>query len=70
MHETVHLHKNRLNRNRNVYLLLIPPLVYVSVLFLFFLGINRSTRNVQIAVDTLESTVLGEESDLGEVDNE
>ena len=64
MLETVHLHKNRLNRNRNVYLLLIPPLIYVSVLFLFFLGINRSSKNVQIAVDTLEPTVLGEEVGL------
>ncbi|MCH7640979.1 hypothetical protein IID22_02130 [Patescibacteria group bacterium] len=64
MLETVHLHKNRLNRNRNVYLLLIPPLIYVSVLFLFFLGINRSSKDVQIAVDTLEPTVLGEEVGL------
>lgn len=64
MQEPVHLHRNILNRDRNIYLLLLPPFVYVLILFLFYLGINKSNQNIQIATGTLESSVLGEEIDL------
>lgn len=64
MSKPVHLHINRLNRNLNIYLLLIPPIVYVLVLFLFLFGVSKNSQNIQIAIDSLESTVLGEEVEL------
>lgn len=64
MYAPIHLHKNRLNSSNSVYLLLIPPIIYVLVLFLFLMGSSITRTNNQIAIDSASSTVLGEEVDF------
>lgn len=43
MDETVHLLKNRFNRNSNLFLLLIPIVVFVLVLAIFITKVSKPT---------------------------
>ncbi len=58
-HKTIHLHQNRLNREVNVFLLLIPSIIFVLVLLisLYYLKLNQT----QVFSDTF---ILGEEDQL------
>lgn len=58
MQETVHLHPNRLNRDINIFLLFIPAVVFVLLIFLLFSGFRKN--EVQVAT-TQEPSILGEE---------
>lgn len=65
MTEPVHLHTNRLNRNVNVFLLLIPTIVFIFVLALLYINYKVNPQKQQIAVEqNPETAVLGEESGL------
>lgn len=65
MNEPVHLHTNRLNRNFNVFLLLIPSIVFILVLASLYINYARRYKRQEIAIKTEStSSVLGEESDL------
>jgi len=59
MHEIIHLHPNKLNRDINIYLLFIPAIVFVILTFLLFAGFRPNEP--QIAT-TQEPSVLGEET--------
>gem|GEM_PF-4630597 len=56
-HEPVHLHKNKLNRDHNILLLLIPIIVFALTLVFLF-----SRQSVNTVADTSEPSVLGETS--------
>lgn len=59
----VHLHKNRLQSDFNILLLLIPGIIYILTLGLFIWGFQNRQEKRQIA-QTHETTVLGEEDKL------
>jgi len=63
-HEIIHLEANLLNRRRNIFLLLLPSLIFFLILFLFFT--NFQSRHAQVAVSNQaqETAILGE-SDEG-----
>ena len=54
--QPVHIYKNRLDRNLNIFLLFIPAVIFVLILLLFFSKYNQA----HLPRDENE-TVLGEE---------
>ncbi len=63
MHTTpVHIEKNRINRNYNVLLFLLPALVFAMVLSLYVL--RRNAIETGRVTQNPATTVLGEESEL------
>jgi hypothetical protein len=58
-HKTVHLHPDKLAHRHNVYLFLIPAIIFVFILIILFINL-QDIKNQQIA-STSEPTVLGEE---------
>lgn len=59
MDELIHIHKNRLNTNYTIVLLLIPPLVFVLVMAV---SLSR-LRPVKVSVTQNNTHVLGNETD-------
>lgn len=57
MTKTIHLYKNNLDRNLNIFLLLVPAIVFVLVLTFL---VSSYKKGVQSKNQT--QTVLGEES--------
>jgi len=57
--EPIHLHKNTVDRNRNIFLLFIPAVVFVF-LVAFLIAFSSKWQ----LSDNLEKTVLGEEEVL------
>lgn len=61
MHEPVHFHYSSLDKKTNIFLLLVPSLVFFLVLAILFFNISRN--GIQIATD-FEQTVLGKSEKL------
>lgn len=59
----IHLHKNRLQSDFNILLLLIPGIIYILTLGLFLYGFQKRQEKRQIA-QTQETFILGEENNL------
>ena len=64
MHETVHLFENKENRNRNILLLLIPAIIFATLLAILSRALNNDIS--QIAATSTGPQILGTSS--GELD--
>lgn len=57
MHKPIHIHKNKLDRNSNIFLLLIPIIIFALVLSVILWSFNK---NKYVATNE-EPSVLGEQ---------
>ncbi|MFV1917237.1 MAG: hypothetical protein ACC618_01990 [Patescibacteria group bacterium] len=65
MHKPVHLHRNRLHYDTNLLLLIIPPFVFVLVLYLFFSYYKNLYKVEELAVESRSINAL-----TGDVDDQ
>lgn len=60
MYQTVHLHENKENRNRNVLLLLIPAIIFATLLAILSQTLFKSDQ--QLAATSAGPQILGTSS--------
>jgi len=59
----IHLEPNKLNRNRNTLILLVPSIIFALILAIL-LYTQKDTIKEQVAQISTETYILGEETEL------
>ena len=65
-HKPLHLHTNRLNRGVNVFLLLIPSIIFIIVLAILLLSRNSDSQEI---ATINKPSVLGDEAESESIRN-